>query len=131
MGIGYLARENVNIARLCKIIKCPRSQGLLGRRHRPVTGKHDHGEVRGELLDLPQGLVTVNAGHLDVEYHHVRFVFDLVDGLLTTCGNDRIESSFVQNLLGCCAELLLVINHQYFYLVCHFLYLHLLERGYY
>jgi hypothetical protein len=68
---------------------------LDSRRHIPVSGNHDHGDLRGDLLDLLQRLHSPASGHSQIHEDHLgSFLFDPLHGLLPIFGGDDLETLF-------------------------------------
>ena len=57
-----------------------------------MPGEHDHRQTRLALFYFLQGLVSIDAGHLDVENDDIGIGVELAQGLLTARGDDGIET---------------------------------------
>ncbi len=114
VGLHQGLAEHLDVHRFLEEGKGPQPHAdilvLLG----PVTGKDDDLDIGIGGLDLAQDLDAVDARHLQVEDHHLRFFFlDHVQGRLAVVGHRRAHVAHDQALGQGLDEIPLVVDQQY------------------
>ena len=76
--VGYAQKSFNGIYRFRQEILRPTHQGTIACLGRDVTRQHQHGQVvtGGERADLVQHSETGDVGHVQIEHHEIRIVFD-------------------------------------------------------
>jgi len=114
--LADLAGEQVDRTRLGEVVENPVAKTFENGPGRTVAGQHQHRDLGGGILDLPQRFVAVHARHLHVEHNHVESrLLDLFDRLDSAPDRLDVESTPGQDGRGGRAEAVLVVHQQQSY----------------
>jgi len=111
--LADLPGEQVDGARLGEVVEHSVAKTFENGAGGTVAGQHQHGDLGVGILDFPQRLVAVHAGHPHVEDNHVECRLpDLLDGLDSAADRLDVESLPGQDGRGGRAEAILVVHDQ-------------------
>ncbi len=106
--------QQVDVHRFLEVGEGAQLQALLPVLFAAVAGEHDDLDSRAALLDAPQHLQPVDAGHLEVEDHDIRLVLlHHLQGRLAVVGHGRADVTHLQPFGKGLHELALVVHQQH------------------